>query len=234
MAWVCPRLPGQRSTYGRCFLAIEPQPKSPAVARSSAVALSGDLALIPLIDVVSLLSGCARPACSASLVAQTAKRPRRRAACASSSTSAADVSTGRRGHGLPTLRIGRFLLALTGLRGRDLDDAEADRGRSGGDEDSRLLGQRLLRAGLLRGEELNQALSQQCAELLYEALSLSCGRFVFTDCRAEDLPRRMREPVLGGALSLDTEALLLEGYRRLRERLQVGRDIEEAPCICRW
>ena len=212
---------------GGASLPSSRSPSPPAVARSSAVALSGDLALIPLIDVVSLLSGVRKTGVLSVLGGASGEAPEAASGLRIELYFRGGRLDGAQGHGLPTLRIGRFLLALTGLRGRDLDDAEADRGRSGGDEDSRLLGQRLLRAGLLRGEELNQALSQQCAELLYEALSLSCGRFVFTDCRAEDLPRRMREPVLGGALSLDTEALLLEGYRRLRERLQVGRDIEE-------
>ena len=202
-------------------------PSPPAVARSGAVALSGELALIPLIDVVALLAQVRKTGVLSVLGGASGEAPEGASGLRIELYFRGGRLDGAQGHGLPTLRIGRFLLALTGLRGRDLDDAEADRGRSGGDEDSRLLGQRLLRAGLLRGEELSQALAQQCAELLYEALSLSCGRFVFTDCRAEDLPRRMREPVLGGALSLDTEALLLEGYRRMRERLQVGRDIEE-------
>jgi hypothetical protein len=213
------------SAAGAASVVTSPPPV--AVVRGGAVAISGDLALIPLVDVVSLLAQVRKTGVLGVFAGTGAE--------------AAEAGTGIRidlffrggrldgaqGYGLPTLRIGRFLLSLTGLRGRDLDDAEAERARHSGDDDSRLLGQRLLRGGLLRAEELSQALSQQCAELLYEALSLSCGRFVFTDARIEDLPRRVYEPTLGGGLALDTEALLLEGYRRLRDRLQVGRDIEE-------
>lgn len=206
-----------------------PPASSPSMSmgRSGAVAISGDLALIPLLDVVSLLA--------------QARKTGVLCVSAGGGNEPAESGPGIRielffrggrldggqGLGLPTLRIGRFLLALTGLRGRDLDDAEAERARQSGDDESRLLGQRLLRSGLLRAEELSQALTQQCAELLYEALSLSCGRFLFLDLRADDLPRRVSDATLGGGLGLDTEALLLEGHRRLRERLQGGRDVEE-------
>ncbi len=202
-------------------------PAPMASGRSGAVALSGDLALIPLIDVVSLLAQVRKTGVLSVSAGSGADALPTGSGIRIELFFRAGRVDGAYSYGLPTLRLGRFLLALTALRGRDLDEAEGDRARQSGDEDSRLLGQRLLRSGLLRDGELRQALSQQCAELLYEALSMSCGRFVFTDSCVEDLPRRVREPALGGGLSLDSEALLLEGYRRLRERLQLGRDLEE-------
>lgn len=88
-----------------------------------------------------------------------------------------------------------------------------------------LLGARLMRAGLLKIDDLRQALARQSAELLIESLRMPRGRFRFM--HTTDLPPAAIDPELGGGLQLDIEALLLESARRQDAWHQVDRDAAE-------
>lgn len=180
-------------------------------------ALAGRLDVVSLLDVIALLSRQQQTG------VLTVVAPSRRA----------DITLrdGRielcTASGFTGLRFGRFALELTGLRPSQLDDlaadpAEPERTPTGEDLPSALLGLRLCRAGLLTRAELNQALARQTAELIYEALRLQGGRFTFV--RTRELPRAAVDPELGGGLGLDAEAVLLEGYRRAADWLQIDRD----------
>lgn len=144
--------------------------------------------------------------------------------------------------GLPSLRLGRFILELETLRQPELDAVDAARGKRSrpfGEEDQdeagevtgvpmdteELLGGRLVAAGLLSRDELRQALHRQTVELFYEALRQPSGRFSFT--RTRELPRWAVEPDSGAALGLDLEALLLEGARRADAWYQLDLDTTE-------
>jgi hypothetical protein len=197
-------------------------------------ALAGSLAAVPILDVLSMLarqcqSGVLRLT-SASSFASLGRR--------------FDLVL-RRGQleqavavGLPSLRLGRYVLELETLRQPELDAVVATRRRrvrSSDDESAsdtgmpsdaeELLGARLCSAGLLSQDELRQALQRQSIELLYEALRLSSGRFVF--CRTQELPRWAIDPAYGAALGLDVEALLMEGSRRANDWHQLDLDTTE-------
>ena len=77
------------------------------------------------------------------------------------------------------------------------------------DPDNRRLGQRLVEARLLNGHELWKAVQLQVSEIFWALLIKSAGAFVFVDAPGD--------PGLDSHLSLDTQGLLLEGFRRVDE-----------------
>lgn len=153
--------------------------------------------------------------------------------------------------GYPGLRLGRFILELDILRQPEIDAVAAREGSPAqrGESDStqvietgaagilagrstrplrsqqELLGVQLMRAGLLKLEELQQALTRQSTELLLESLCVGRGQFRFV--RTAELPPSAIDPDRGGALGLDIEAMLLEGARRQDAWHQVDRDAAE-------
>jgi len=206
-----------------------------ATPAPSGVVLSGDLAALPLLDVMDLL---ARQRLSGVL---TVSAIGRQLSIYFLDGKIAQATA----HGLPSLRLGRFLLELDGQLRQPEIDAVASQvpGRPGPSErdatrvasdgmllgtaqgpDS-LLGQRLLRAGLLRRDELYQALSRQSCELICEGLRMPSGRFVFE--RTRQLPASVLSEDLGGALALDAGQLLLEGQRRLDDWRRFEQDVAD-------
>lgn len=198
----------------------------------SMVALAGDLAAVALIDIVTLLG----------------RQRQRGVLCVTSDEGGEkelnlyfrdgriDLGTAV-GFSTPEndLRIGRFLMEAAAISREQLEELEArwQEKKRTADRPSEatpspqadLLGQRACQAGLLDRSELEQALSRQTAELLYTALRLRKGRFVF-DLHMPP-PRHALLPELGGALGLDAEALLLEGYRRNADFHLIEKDAEE-------
>lgn len=102
-------------------------------------------------------------------------------------------------------RIGRYLVAA-GLVTR----ARVERALHEGREDRALTGATLVTAGLVKTEEVQRALARQTAELLYEVLTWPSGTFRFEAGATSPEANLAR-------LSLPSEALLLEGVRRLDE-----------------
>lgn len=217
-------VPGQGRAGRPAPAAASPASTSASASATAAPEPAGDqAALAGRLDVVSLLDVIALLSRQQQTGVLTVVAPSRRA----------DITLrdGRielcTASGFTGLRFGRFALELTGLRPSQLDDlaadpAEPERTPTGEDLPSALLGLRLCRAGLLTRAELNQALARQTAELIYEALRLQGGRFTFV--RTRELPRAAVDPELGGGLGLDAEAVLLEGYRRAADWLQIDRD----------
>jgi hypothetical protein len=82
-----------------------------------------------------------------------------------------------------------------------------------------------MQAGLLKIDDLRQALARQSAELMIESLRMPRGRFRFV--RTMDLPPAAIDAELGGGLQLDIEVLLLESARRQDAWHQVDRDAAE-------
>lgn len=225
-----------------------PRPSTPARPPTSGLglspsagdreALAGGLAAVPIIDVLSMLAR----QCQTGIL--------RVVSAASAGAVGRQFELVLKGGqleqavalGLPSLRLGRFVLELETLRQPELDAVDAARGKRSrpfGEEDEdeadvatgipmdteELLGGRLVAAGLLSRDELRQALHRQTVELLYEALRLPSGRFTFT--RTRELPRWAVEPDSGAALGLDVEALLLEGARRADAWYQLDLDTTE-------
>jgi hypothetical protein len=197
-------------------------------------ALTGSLAAVPIIDVLSMLARQGQTGVLRVIAASSTAPSGRRFELVLRRGQLEQVVAS----GLPAYRLGRFVLELETLRQPELDAVAAARGRRSsppGDEGDgetgvpmdaeRLLGGRLVAAGLLTGEELRQALQRQSVELFYQALRLPSGRFVYTRTRV--LPRWAVEPELGAGLGLDIEALLLEGARRAADWYQLDLDSSE-------
>lgn len=202
-------------------------PRAPAASGNSgpvAATLGGDLAAIPLCDIVALIArqrqtgvlrvrGLRDSMASQATVVDLFFRDGR-----------IDLATAQ---GLPALRLGHFVLKAAAVSQIDIDEVAARLADAPPDGDTALLGLRLVQAGLIHTDALGQALTRQTTELLFAALSLPAGQFTFGRCSTADLPARVRDAALGGALGLDAESLLLEGYRRLRDRMGALRDAEE-------
>ena len=197
----------------------------PAV-ESEHLALSGNVALCPLIDVLGMV---VRQRQTGLLQVQTSGRRIEL------------VLTGGRlaqatAQGFSALRLGRFIVEQGTLRQPELDAVVAARSSAvttpaTAREPKDLLGQRLSHAGLISKDELRHAIARQSTEILYEGLRLSVGRFTLE--ATTELPPVALDPELGGALSLDLEALLLEGYRRIHDWHQLDADVaESAVYVC--
>lgn len=219
-----------------------------AAATAASPALTGDLAVVPLIDVLALLAR-QRQSGMLRVFAEVASQPHqltwtmtwtqgRLDQCTATGVSEPGPGSGP----VEDLRIGRFILEAAALSHTQIEEVEARRqnqraqrhrppavNTSASPESAGpqvdLLGLRLCKEGLLQPEELRQALTRQSTELLYTALRMKVGRFVFDN--RELPPSQAIDPDLGGRLGLDTETLLLEGYRRVHDYHMLAKDAEE-------
>lgn len=216
---------GEEDTQPRDGLRLSRSPsvKAEAVAVSGEEVLSGDLSVMPLLEVIDLLA------------------QKRHSGVLTVSSSGRQVVVyfldgliaQATAQGLPSLRLGRFLLELDGpLRQPEIDAVAAQLlarsgplATSGESSPDSLLGLRLVSAGLLRREDLWQALSRQTCELICEALRMPSGRFVFA--RTQKLPAWVLSNELGGALRLDPAHILLEGQRRMDDWNRFEQDVSE-------
>ncbi len=108
-------------------------------------------------------------------------------------------------------RLGRYFVER-GLATREQIDATQRAQPASG----RLLGEALLRAGLVMRADVDLALKRQSSELVYEMLRWPTGRFTFT-------LEPFRPEVESAQLGLGISALVLEGFRRVDEwRLMEG------------
>jgi Domain of unknown function (DUF4388) len=111
----------------------------------------------------------------------------------------------------PGERLGEMLVKAGLVERRVIDDAldEQHRRRDRPDAAQARLGKLLEERGVLPPEGMARALRQQVVEIFLGLLLLKHGTFLFLrGCDPEKLPAR---------LELDTEALLLDGLRRLDE-----------------
>jgi CheY-like chemotaxis protein len=179
---------------------------------ASGHALSGDLAVIAVAEVLALLGEQGQ---TGSLRAVNTK-------------SGARVEIFfRGGHidlavamGLPDdLRIGRFAAAAGGITAEALERVVEERGRA--EARPPLFGADLVARGLIGAAELKQALGRQTSELAYEVLGWPEGHFEFSRAAASELPETAREAALG----IGVDRLLLEGFRRVDEWRVIQREI---------
>jgi DNA-binding response OmpR family regulator len=110
--------------------------------------------------------------------------------------------------------LGRFLVAAGAINQRDVDRTINTRR-----EVHEWLGQRLVSAGYIGPEDLQEALRRQVEELVYEAVRWNKGRFVVYS--NEPLPAEAE----AARLSLPVPHLLLEGMRRLDEWRRIATEV---------
>lgn len=89
----------------------------------------------------------------------------------------------------------------------------------------KLIGQQLVKLGVLAEADLKTCLTRQSSELIYEILRWRHGRFRFA--AGLELPPN----VIDAALALDVEAVLMEGYRRVDEWHLIERAIDDFDIV---
>ncbi len=123
--------------------------------------------------------------------------------------------------GLPDeFLLGRYLVEASTLSRQDLDlflDGRAPTGKP--------LGEQLLKMNYVDDGELKEALRKQTQERLYELLRWPEGRFTFV--ATHSLPALAGE----AALNLDVDGLLMEGIRRVDEWHLIEREIDDFDAV---
>jgi DNA-binding response OmpR family regulator len=102
--------------------------------------------------------------------------------------------------------LGRFVLDAGAMQRADFESFLESRGPT-----PKLIGQQLVKLGLVAEADLKSCLVRQSSELIYEILRWRHGRFRFA--AGAELP----PSAIDAALGLDVEAVLMEGYRRVDE-----------------
>lgn len=120
--------------------------------------------------------------------------------------------------------LGRFVLDAELMQRNDFEAFLESRGSKSG-ANHRLLGQQLVKLGLLADADLKACLTRQSSELIYEILRWRHGRFRFA--AGLELP----PSVIDAALGLDVEAVLMEGYRRVDEWHLIERAIDNFDVV---
>ena len=119
--------------------------------------------------------------------------------------------------------LGRFALAAGDISQPVLDDILGERARSA--TKPKLFGADLVARGVLKPEQLRQAMTRQTSELVYEALRWTEGRFTFA--RLGALP----ELATSASLGIAVDTLLLEGFRRVDEWRIIQREIDSFDLV---
>ena len=182
-----------------------------AAAIGGAAALTGDLRIIPLAEVLQLLdqqeqTGLLLVTRGAAEVGLHFRRGRIDQALAAGL--ADDVL------------LGRFLIDAEVLTAAQLEHA-LDALPPG----SQLVGGHLVRGGTITGHDLGEALRRQSRELVYEALRWRTGRFRFA--ASSPPPAAVAE----ARLELDVQAILMEGFRRVDEWHLIEREIADFELV---
>lgn len=101
-------------------------------------------------------------------------------------------------------RLGRYFIEKGAVHRDELEGILKDSARE------KLLGESLVQSGKVKPEEVQEALERQSSELIYDMLRWAYGRFSFT--------REAFRPEADSArLGLSVAALVLEGFRRVDE-----------------
>jgi CheY-like chemotaxis protein len=167
------------------------------LARPGGPAMSGDLALVPIAEVLQLLSLQRQ---SGFLIA---RRDRGVVSIAFKDGKVRLVT----GENIPReLLLGSIVVRERLMEPKDLEVLLKNRRGT-----RRLLGAQLVRLGYMSVDDLQAALRRQSAELVYELIRWQRGSFEFE--RAEQLPPE----VLEFEFDLGMDELLMEGFRRVDE-----------------
>jgi CheY-like chemotaxis protein len=116
--------------------------------------------------------------------------------------------------------IGNFILEREVMSRQDLELFFRSRGTS-----AKLCGEQLVKLGYITNEDLRQALARQTAERIYEVLRWSSGRFALHAVSAFSAPAER------AALALSVEGILMEGCRRIDEWHLIEREIDDFDAV---
>jgi CheY-like chemotaxis protein len=184
---------------------------SAQLAQDAAAALGGDLRIVALSDVLTLLADEGQTG----LLAVSLDNARLRIYLRKGLV---DFATAE---GIPEeFLLGRFLVKTGVLDSDTLVAAlEARQSLPPAEGETSLFGAFLVQRGLVTGPDLARAIALQTSALVFEGLRWGAGRFAF-EPRAE-LPG----PADQAALALQIPSLLLEGFRRVDEWRLIEREM---------
>lgn len=214
---------GQDSGSGSLstFLQQTPPPpndsNSAQLARDAAAALSGDLRIVALSDVLTLLADEGQTG----VLTVTRDRARLRIYLRKGVIDFANAE------GIPEeFLLGRFLVKTGALDADTLVAAlEARQSLPPAEGETSLFGAFLVQRGLVSAPDLGRALSLQTSALVFEGLRWGAGRFGFEPL--SELPG----PADQAALALQLPSLLLEGFRRVDEWRLIEREIGDFDLV---
>lgn len=179
---------------------------APVLAGTADAVLTGDLARVPLAEVLGLLAQQEQTGLLTISRGEAQVDLHLRSGFIDMAT-AAGVSD--------EFLLGRFILENELMSKADLDLFLKSRSGS-----TKLLGHQLVKLNYVTAADLKVAIRQQTTELTYELLRWREGRFTFRSTEAAT-------PIAAdAALSLNVDGILLEGYRRVDEWHLIERDIE--------
>lgn len=192
------------------LLRVDPAPTSP-VAEAFEPALTGDLRVIPLVQVLELLAEQRQwgvlTVMRGSSTIEVCFRDGVVELVAASGVS-------------EEFLLGRFVLKNNFVTRPDLDDAL--RGTGPGRE---RLGARLVRLGKITESDLAKVLAEQTTELIWELLRWNYGRFLFV--ATHDLPPLAAQAALG----LQVDIVLMEGFRRVDEWHLIEKEVDSFDLV---
>jgi DNA-binding response OmpR family regulator len=184
---------------------------APELTGSSDAALAGDLKVVPLAEVLMLLSqqsqtgvlGVTRGTAQVELHFKGGK-----------------ILLGVAAGLSEELLLGRFILENNLMTKPDLDLFLKSRSGS-----TTLLGSQLVKMNYIKPEDLKEAMSQQTCELVYELLRWRSGSFTF---RASP---QVSAVAADAALDLTVDGILMEGFRRVDEWHLIEHEIDNFDLV---
>jgi DNA-binding response OmpR family regulator len=184
---------------------------APELTGSSDAALAGDLKVVPLAEVLMLLSqqeqtgvlGVTRGTAQVDLHFKSGK-----------------ILLGTAAGLSEELLLGRFILENNLMTKADLDVFLKSRSGS-----TTLLGNQLVKMSYIKAEDLREAMSQQTCELVYELLRWRSGSFTF---RASP---QVSAVAAEAALDLSVDGILMEGFRRVDEWHLIEHEIDNFDLV---
>ena len=204
---------GQDAGSGSLSTALQqtPPPTDAQLARDAAAALSGDLRIVALSDVLTLLADEGQTG----VLGVTLERARLRIYLRKGLVDFASAE------GIPEeFLLGRFLVKTGALDSDTLVAAlEARQSLPPAEGETSLFGAFLVQRGLVTSTNLARALALQTSALVFEGLRWGAGRFGFEP--QAQLPGAADQ----AALALQIPSLLLEGFRRVDEWRLIEREM---------
>jgi CheY-like chemotaxis protein len=187
-------------------------PPPPTEAPDTGPALQGNLRVVPMAEVLGLLSAQRQWGL---LTVTRSDGARIEIAFKAGKIELALAS------GLPDeFLLGRYLVEASTLSRQDLDLF-----LDGRTPTTKPLGEQLVKMNYVDDNELKEALRKQTQERIYELLRWPAGRFSFVSTR--ELPALAGE----AALALDVDGLMMEGIRRVDEWHLIEREIDDFDAV---
>jgi DNA-binding response OmpR family regulator len=180
---------------------------APELADDGAAVLTGDLGVVPLADILTLLQSqqqtgvltVTRGGAKVDLFFRDGR---------------IDLALAV---GIPDeFKLGRFLVDASGLSVEDLEKALADWAA----HPVGLIGSNLVKQGVVTMEELHGGLARQTSELIYELLRWNLGRFTLRTAE------RVAAAAAEASLNLTVDGILMEGFRRVDEWHLIEREVD--------